>query len=155
MGGVGLDDASANVLPASAQVVGECRGAEIETNYAPEVLQQGTLSSQSISYWMGSIAQDKNGDIALGFSASSPTLDPSIAYTGRMPADPPGKMESLKYIIRGTGVQLNTGLWGAYSSMTIDPVDDCTFWYATEYIKTTGSLTWRTRIASFRFQSCT
>ena len=74
---------------------------------------------------------DKNGDIALGFSLSSKTLNPSLQYAGRVPTDPLGKMESPKTIIKGTGVQTHSeGSWGDSSSMAIDPGEDCTIWYA-------------------------
>src|SRR6185503_10273593 len=44
--------------------------------------------------------------------------------------------------------------WGDYSSMNIDPVDDCTFWYTQEYMGATGSFNWRTRIGTFKFGNC-
>jgi len=122
---------------------------------SPSVFQSGTFAVGTNSLWMGSIAMDKTGDIALGFSASSSTLDPTIAYTGRVPTDALGKMESAKLIIKGTGVQQNSfNRWGDYSSMQIDPVDDCTLWYAQEYYKTTGSFNFDTRLASFKFTTC-
>jgi hypothetical protein len=122
---------------------------------SPAVFQQGTFQNPSISYWMGSIAQDKLGDIALGYSATSTTVDPSVQYTGRVPTDPPGTMEAPKEVILGTGVQKSTSnRWGDYSDMTVDPTDDCTIWYTQMYIKTTGSFNWNTRINSFRFPSC-
>jgi hypothetical protein len=64
-------------------------------------------------------------------------------------------MESEQLIVNGTGSQTG-GLsrWGDYSSMTIDPVDDCTFWYTQEYIKANGNFNWNTRIANFKFDSC-
>ncbi len=124
----------------------------------PVVFQQGTVGggSNTIAFWMGSIAMDKNGDIALGFSASSSTLNPSIAYVGRIPTDPAGSMESPNVIIIGTGVQAANSFnrWGDYSSMAIDPSDDCTFWYAQEYYKTTAAFNWSTRLASFKFPGC-
>jgi len=120
----------------------------------PLVFQSGTVGG-TIAFWMGSIGMDKNGDIALGFSGSSSTLDPSIAYVGRVPSDALGKMESAKLVIKGTGVQKNSfNRWGDYSSMQIDPTDDCTFWYAQEYYKTTGSFNFDTRLASFKFTTC-
>ncbi len=124
---------------------------------APTVFQQGTLGGGAITtaVWMGSIAMDKAGDIALGFSASSTTMKPTIAYVGRVPTDPLGKMESPKVIVNGTGVQqASSNRWGDYSSMAIDPIDDCTFWYAQEYYKTTGSFNFDTRLASFKFTTC-
>lgn len=121
----------------------------------PQLYQQGTYGNKSYAFWMGSIAQDKLGDIAVGFSFSSSTSHPGIAYTGRVPTDKKGTMESAAIIIRGTGSQTG-GLsrWGDYSSMAIDPSDDCTFWYAQEYLKSTGSFNWNTRLASFKFPSC-
>ena len=52
--------------------------------------QQGTFASSTANFWMGSIATDKIGDMALGFSASSSATYPSIMYTGRVPTDPLG-----------------------------------------------------------------
>jgi hypothetical protein len=109
-----------------------------------------------VSRGMGSIAMDKNGDIALGFSRSSRAAKPAITYVGRKPTDPHNTMESPKVIVLGKGVQTNSfNRWGDYSSMAIDPSDDCTFWYAQEYYKTTGAFNWVTRLASFKFKGCT
>ncbi|HEY4780600.1 MAG TPA: hypothetical protein VIH54_02205, partial [Chthoniobacterales bacterium] len=124
---------------------------------SPVVFQQGTVGggTSTLVHWMGSIAMDKNGDIALGYSKSSSTVKPSIEYVGRIPTDALGKMESPKVIVTGTGVQTNSfNRWGDYSSMAIDPTDDCTFWYTQEYYKTTGSFHFSTRLASFKFTSC-
>ncbi len=122
----------------------------------PIVYQQGTLStSDGIHRWMGSIAMDKNGDIALGYSASSSSVYPSIRYTGRVPTDTLGTMQSENIVQAGAGSQTGTlHRWGDYSAMTVDPVDDCTFWYTTEYLKASGSFNWSTRIASFKFPGC-
>jgi hypothetical protein len=117
--------------------------------------QQGSIQNPSISFWMASIAQDKLGDIAIGMSYTSTTIDPGVVYTGRVPTDPRGRMEGLKQVVKGTGVQQATSnRWGDYSAMSIDPTDDCTFFYTQEYIKTTGSFKWSTRINSFKFRSC-
>src|SRR2546425_5347821 len=125
---------------------------------APVVFQQGTLSTaDAIHRWMGSIGMDKIGDIALGYSASSASVFPSIRFTGRIPSDPvgSGQMESENIILNGGGSQLaNLSRWGDYSSISIDPVDDCTFWYTTEYLKNSGTFNWSTRIASFKFPGC-
>jgi hypothetical protein len=119
------------------------------------VFQSGTLQMSAINLWMPSIAMDKVGDIALGMSASSTTIDPSVVYTGRVPSNPVGRMQAPSIVIKGTGVQTNTGnRWGDYSSMQIDASDDCTFWFAQEYYKTTGSFNWNTRLNSFKFPSC-
>jgi len=122
---------------------------------APFVFQEGTVVDPNVNFWMGSIAMDKMGDIALGFSASSKTLYPSVALVGRMPEDPLGRMQAPDFIVNGAGVQKTSfHRWGDYSSMAIDASDDCTFWYTQEYFRTTGSFKWSTRIASFRFNSC-
>jgi hypothetical protein len=125
-------------------------------NGTPTVFQQGTLSTvDGIHRWMGSIAMDKVGDIALGYSASSSSILPSIRYTGRVPGDPLGQMQTENTIQNGGGSQLpNLNRWGDYSSLSLDPVDDCTFWYTTEYLKSSGTFNWSTRIASFKFPGC-
>ncbi len=116
------------------------------------VYQQGTYSPGTLHRWMGSIAMDGNGNIALGYSVSSSTMYPSIWYTGRSFSDPLGTMTiAEQVIINGTGNQTGTASrWGDYSMMSIDPIDDATFWYTNEYIQTSGIANWRTRIASFQ-----
>jgi hypothetical protein len=124
-------------------------------NATPVLFQQGTLAPSGVYLWMGSVAMDKLGDMAIGFSLSSGSLHPSIGYTGRVPTDPLNTLESPQLILKGSGSQTG-GLsrWGDYSSMSVDPADDCTFWYSNEYLKSNGSFNWSTRIASFRFNSC-
>jgi hypothetical protein len=121
----------------------------------PTVFQQGTYAPDASYRWMGSIAMDRAGDIGLGYSISSSTTHPGIRYTGRLVNDPLNTLQAEASIIDGAGSQ-TSGLsrWGDYSSITVDPVDDCTFWYTTEYIPANGSFNWRTRIASFKFASC-
>ena len=124
-------------------------------NATPSVFQQGTFSPDSNSRWMGSIARDKVGNIALGFSVSSASLDPSIRFTGRVPADPAGTMEAETSIKAGSGAQQRSlNRWGDYSSLSIDPTDHCTMFYTTEYLKTNGTFNWSTQIGSFKFPSC-
>jgi hypothetical protein len=122
---------------------------------APAVFQQGTVVDPNTNFWMGSIAMDKAGNIALGFSASSKNLNPSVFVVGRTPIDPAGVMSGPAVVVNGGGVQQRSfKRWGDYSSMAIDPSDDCTFWYTQEYYQTTGSSNWSTRIAAFKFNSC-
>jgi|GEM_PF-475013 len=126
-----------------------------DPNGNPFVFQQGTFAPDSNFRWMGSIAMDKAGNIAAGFSVSSSGIHPAIRYTGRVPSDPLGMLESETSIIEGTGSQTHKlNRWGDYSSMALDPTDDCTFWYANEYLQTNGTFNWSTRIASFKFPSC-
>ncbi|MEA2574142.1 MAG: large repetitive protein [Chloroflexia bacterium] len=122
------------------------------------VFQQGTFyPGDGVHRWMGSIAQDQTGDIAMGYSASSSTLFPSIRYAGRIPTDPLGTFgQGETTLFAGTGSEdfPSAPRWGDYSNISVDPVDDCTFWYTTEYFSQTGLRDWRTRIGTFKFPSC-
>src|SRR4051794_10790864 len=129
----------------------------------PSIYQQGTYApddpvTDPLSRWMGSIAMDKKGDIALGFSASGINDYPALHYTGRAPTDPPGQMSQAEQaIFTGTGPQTEVeGRWGDYSALTVDPTDQCTFWYTNEYLETDLAVigTWATRIGSFKFSGC-
>ncbi len=124
---------------------------------SPTVYQQGTFAPADTTWrWMGSVNMDKDGDIAAGYSGSSSTLYPSIMYTGRLATDPLGTFpQGEATLYSGTGSQTTTlSRWGDYSSMSIDPSDDCTFWYTTEYLAASGTFNWHTRIGSFKFSSC-
>jgi hypothetical protein len=151
---------SHTIKPSSpSTAVGAVRWYEIRGGVtAPTIFQQGTRqdnSTKGVSFWLPTMAQDKLGDIILGLSASGKTVKPSILYTGRVPTDALGTMESPAKVIIGTGVQESTAnRWGDYETISVDPVDDCTFWLTNEYIKTNGSFNWSTRITSFKFPSC-
>jgi hypothetical protein len=124
----------------------------------PTIFQQGTYAPADGNYrWMGSIAMDRMGNIGLGYSIASSTMYPSIRYTGRLAGDPLGDLPQAEgQVIAGGGAQTHVAArWGDYSAMSVDPVDDCTFWYTQEYLQTTGMAPWQTRIASFRFPNCT
>jgi hypothetical protein len=122
---------------------------------APVLWQQGTFAPDSNYRWMGSVAMDRAGDLAVGYSISSSSLYPSVAFAGRVPTDPLGTLEAESGVVVGTGSQTSRSRWGDYSAMTVDPVDDCTFWYTQEYINNNeGSFNWNTRIVSFRFPGC-
>jgi hypothetical protein len=121
----------------------------------PTVFQQSTVIDPDKDFWMGSIAMDQSGDIALGFSAMSHTLFSSVFVAGRTPGDPPGKLFGPLVLATGSGVQVNSfKRWGDYSSMTVDPNDDCTFWYTQEYYTATGAFNWATRVGAFKFNRC-
>ena len=115
--------------------------------------QEGTYAPDLHHRWMGSIAMDANSNIALGYSLSSTTLFPSIAYTGRLASDPPGTLpRGENTLIIGSSSQTAETRWGDYSAMNVDPADDCTFWYTNEYNGI--GFGWLTRIGAFRFDSC-
>jgi hypothetical protein len=126
-------------------------------NGTPSLFQQGTYAPDSSYRWMGSAALDQSGNMALGFSVSSSTLHPEIRYTGRLAGDTPGQMtQGEGTILAGAGSQTGSSLsrWGDYSMMGVDPADDCTFWFTTEYIPANGAFNWKTRIGSFKFPGC-
>jgi len=121
------------------------------------LFQQGTFApNDNIARFMGSAALNKCGDIAVGYSVSAPTVTfPGIRTTGRLSTDPPGQLQAETVIKAGAGSQ-TSGLerWGDYSAMNVDPGDDSTFWYTNEYIQTSGTFNWHTRIASMKFATC-
>jgi hypothetical protein len=122
----------------------------------PIVYQQSTYSPDALLYrWMPSIAMDGDGNIALGYSTSSASAFPSIAYTARLATDTLSTMGSEVVMTAGGGAQ-SGNRWGDYSAMTVDPSDDCTFWYTNEYLVASANLTnkWSTSIGSFKFPSC-
>jgi hypothetical protein len=133
---------------------------------APVIFQQGTFAPLDALYrWMGSAAMDRLGNIAVGYSTSSATTFPSIAYAGRLPGDPPGQLsQGETQMFAGLGSEFvgffvpPVGRWGDYTALTIDPSDGCTFWYVNEYFPTQATpnsgAPWRTRIGSFKFANC-
>ena len=121
----------------------------------PVVYQNSNFVPDATSRWMGSAAFDKHGNIAIGYSVSSNTMNPGIRIAGRKKTDPKNLLRSEVSVINGAGSQTGTlHRWGDYSTMQIDPADDCTFWYTTQYIGTNGSFNWRTRIAALKFPTC-
>ena len=126
------------------------------------IQQQGTFApNDGIHRWMGSVAQDKKGDMALGYSVVDGTsVYPGIRYTGRLAGDPAGQMTLGEgTVIDGSGIQRTTNSrWGDYTDLTVDPTDDCTFWYVNEYYTLAGQISstagWQTRIASFKLPGC-
>jgi hypothetical protein len=143
------------------------------TNGTYTLYQQGTYApNDGVHRWMGSIAMDKKGNMALGYSVvNGVDVFPGIRYTGRLSGDPLGQMTLGEgTIIDGAGVQTTTNSrWGDYTDMTVDPTDDCTFWYVNEYYEVSGlplplpppplpppgtTAPWQTRIGSFKLPGC-
>jgi hypothetical protein len=117
------------------------------------VFQESTYQPDQTWRWMGSAAMDKRGNLAIGFSASSASIFPQIRYAGRKVADPLNTLaQGEAHLFNGSGSQKDTvNRWGDYSALSIDPVDDRTFWYTNEYYDVTSSFNWRTRIGNFKF----
>lgn len=115
------------------------------------LFQEGLVNPDNVvSRWMPSIDMDGAGNIAIGYSVSGLTTFPSIRYIGRRATDPLGTMPQGEFtIIAGTGSQQGVDRWGDYASMTVDPADDATFWFTSEYAVNSG--TWATQIAAFSF----
>jgi len=111
------------------------------------LFQEGTYSIDSTNRWMSSIAMDGSGNIALGYNVTSTSVFPGLRYTGRVSTDPPGTMGVEQQIIAGTASS-TTNRYGDYSSMNVDPADECTFWWTGEF---NASGQWSTRIATFSF----
>ena len=126
----------------------------------PVMAQQSTFAPDSSYRWMSSAAMDQAGNLAVGYTVSSSSVNPSVRFAARLATDPANTLGAEVSAVAGGGVQNGSTSngpltrWGDYSAMTVDPVDDCTFWYTQEYMKTTGSFNWNTRIASFKFPSC-
>ncbi len=114
--------------------------------------QEGTYGPDSDHRWMGSISMDGSGNIALGYNVSSTSVHPSLRYVGRLYSDPLGTMPQGEYpLVDGTGSN-ESNRYGDYSAMSVDPSDDCTFWFTGEY---NPASTWATRIGVFKFDACT
>ena len=130
-----------------------------KTNGAFAVREQATLGTLDKSRWLGSAAQDHQGNLAVSYSASSETEKPAIVYTGKLASEPNGVFRDETALIKGTGVQTGFGArWGDYSQMSVDPTDDCTFWLTNEYYSSESQAEsqfgWLTRIGKFKFAEC-
>jgi hypothetical protein len=146
-----------DALPTAAAAL---RWYELRQQGSPgwKVYQQGTYLPDRDSRWIGSGAMDKFGNLAIGYSVSGPTLTfPSLRIAGRTAKDPLGQLSAETEIATGSGEQLtasNIARWGDYSAMAVDPVDDCTFWYTSQYLATVGVFDWNTKIAAVRLPGC-
>ena len=117
------------------------------------IYQEGTFGpDDGLHRFMGSICMDGNGNIALAYNVTSEDDYVGIRYTGRRASDPLGQMTVQEYnVIDGDGPISSGGRFGDYAHMSIDPIDDKTFWYTTEYASTIGGGDVDTRIVAFSF----
>ena len=113
--------------------------------------QEWTNGGDGLWRFMPSIAVDQNGNTAIGYATSSPSIHPGIRYAGRLETDPPNNLgQGEAVMFDGAGSQTGNR-WGDYSMTTID-TDGMTFWHANEYYATTSNFNWQTRIGKFNFQ---
>ncbi|MDH3588373.1 MAG: hypothetical protein OEQ74_03095 [Gammaproteobacteria bacterium] len=115
------------------------------------LFQEGTYAPDADSRFMSSIAMDEAGNIAIGYNVSSSSQFPSLRYAGRLAGDPAGTLPQGENVIINGSASNGSNRYGDYSSLNVDPVDDCTFWWTGEYNSVSS---WSTRIASFRFDAC-
>jgi len=99
---------------------------------------------------------DSQGNLLIGYKASSTTIDPGIRYAGHLASDPANDLaQGESVLIVGTGHQTSTtGLSDDYSATFVDPSDGCTFWHTNEYYSVTSNASWNTRIGTFKFDNC-
>ena len=115
--------------------------------------QEGTYAPDASHRWMGAVAMDGSGNIALGYNVSDAMATyPSLRYTGRLDGDPLNTMPRGEHSIVAGSSPNGSNRYGDYAAMGVDPADDCTFWFTGMYNK---SLNWSTRIVAFKFDSCT
>ena len=121
----------------------------------PTIYNNVQFNPDTTNRWMGAAASDKLGNIGMGYSVGSSTLSPGIRISGRLRNDIKSTLRGEMVVQTGSGSQTSSAQrWGDYSTMQIDPDDDCTFWFTTEYTNSTSAANWATRIVSFRFNSC-
>jgi hypothetical protein len=138
----------------AAQYAG-IRWYEFRTPLTPVLYQKGTYAPDANFRWVPSIAMDKKGDVLIGYNVSGPTVHPSLRYSGWKVGELKGKLETEASVMEGGGSELPTNKsWSSFSSMAVDPVDDCTFWFTGQYYATSQISKWNTRIASFKFSTC-
>jgi hypothetical protein len=119
------------------------------------LIQEGTQDlNDGLNRWMGSIAIDQAGDIALGYSASSADAYPSIRYATRTPADPLGTLGRERILKAGKGSQTSSDRWGDYSGMAVDPIGGCRFFYTTEFYPVSAPSNWQTEVGAFTVPQC-
>ncbi|HQX56853.1 MAG TPA: carboxypeptidase-like regulatory domain-containing protein [Pyrinomonadaceae bacterium] len=128
-------------------------GTVVTTPVQQQIFNNG---ADGVNRFMGSLAVDRLGNMAIGYTAASLTLAPDIRYAGRLASDTPGTLPQSEVTLLPSvarSVQTTYTRWGDYSSMSVDPVDDCTFWYTNQYYAAVGT-DWNTRVGKFVFPGC-
>jgi hypothetical protein len=121
----------------------------------PTIYQQGTYAPDATHRWTGGINIDRAGDIGVAYNVSSGSVFPGIRYTGRLATDPLGTLPLGEATLQnGGGSEAGSNRWGDYASMSVDPTDQCTFWYTSQYMPNSIANNWRTRIGAFKIPQC-
>ncbi|MEM6721393.1 MAG: GEVED domain-containing protein [Bacteroidota bacterium] len=119
------------------------------------IYQEGTYSQPNYSTFCGSISMDAQGNIGLGYTIVSSTIFTSLRYTGRLVTDPLGTMTLAEQTVVNGDAQNNRfdGRYGDYAQMTVDPLDDLTFWHIAEYMKGPGNDVRKSHVVAFRVEA--
>lgn len=127
----------------------------LDKDGTPQLYQQGTYAPDGNYRWLPSIAMDRKGDIAIGYSFGGSSSFPGQRFAARLAADPKGQMSLHETVVaEGQAAQTNTLRWEDYTTLDVDPGDDCTFWYVGDYFKS-GAENYSSRIAAVRLPGCT
>lgn len=125
------------------------------TGRTASVRQQGTFAlPDGKSRWLGTIAADRRGNLMLGYSAAGVSAPAGLYLSGRTPGYAAGQLGPEVSLVGERKAQVNSDRWGDYSAITVDPSDDCTFWYIGQYTPKTDSDRWATLITTARFPDC-
>jgi hypothetical protein len=123
-------------------------------NRDAELFQQGTYAPDGLYRWMASAGMDRQGNIGIGYSFGGTPHFPGQRFAARMADDPPGLLGvNETALVEGEAAQTNASRWEDYTTLAMDPSDDCTFWYVGDYVKK-GAATYSTRIGAFRLPGC-
>lgn len=154
-----LDDTLVFSFPVTLGGQAGVRWAQVNfpTAANPVVANQGEYAPDATDRWMPGISIDQDGNIGLAYSAanSNEGIFPSVRYTTRKHSDPANTLRDEEICVDGGGSQTSTsGRWGDYSSLSVDPDDECTFWASVEYQPTTANANWNNRVCSFKMPGC-
>ncbi len=113
------------------------------------IYQEGTIGSDDgIHRFQSSISIDGQGNIGLGYAVSGPNKFPSLRFTGRYATDPLGEMTFIEHEFATGKKSQGFDRYGDYFTMSVDPTDDATFWFAGQYLPLGKD--WGTRIVAFK-----
>jgi hypothetical protein len=120
----------------------------------PQLFQQGTYAPDGLYRWMASAGMDRQGNIGIGYSFGGVPHFAGQRFAARVTDDAPGVLGLAETVlVEGEGAQTSGNRWEDYTTLAMDPSDDCTFWYVGDYVKK-GAASYSTRIGAFRMAGC-